>query len=42
MTNHSAGMKTTTPCFDGFHLQTLDRGRLSEEQKIASELAVLR
>lgn len=35
-------MKTTTPYFDGFHLQTLGRKRLSTEQKMVRELALLR
>jgi hypothetical protein len=35
-------MKTTTPYFDGFHLQTLGRKRLSQKQKIAREIVLLR
>jgi hypothetical protein len=35
-------MKNSTPYFDGFHLQTLGRKRLTEEQKMARELAALR
>lgn len=35
-------MKTMTPYFDGFHLQTLGRKRLSQGQKMARELALLR
>jgi hypothetical protein len=35
-------MKNNTPFFDGFHIQTLRRKRLSREQKLARELSVLR